>query len=97
MEGIRGPLKTILTPAVNKKEIKTKDSGFADSLKSFCRAINEDLKAADKKVQTFAAGKPMDLHEVVIATEKADLSLRFLLQIRNKLLDGYQEIMRMQF
>jgi flagellar hook-basal body complex protein FliE len=47
--------------------------------------------------EDFAIGKNNNIHEVMIAAEKAGLSLKFLMQIRNKLLDAYQEIMRMSF
>jgi len=97
MDEIRGPLSTAISPLTNKNETKAKDTGFADILKGYYQKVNKDINNADRKIETFAAGQPMDIHEVVIATEKADLSLNLLLQIRNKLLDGYQEIMRMQF
>jgi flagellar hook-basal body complex protein FliE len=97
MDGIQPTLKAVTGPSVSKRDSQAKDSRFADTLKSFYQKVNSEINAADKKAQSFAAGQPMDIHEVVIATEKADLSLRFLLQIRNKLLEGYQEIMRMQF
>lgn len=97
MDEIRGPLNTSIRPLVNKNETNPKDAGFADMLKSFCQTVNTKINTADRKMEAFATGQPMDIHEVVIATEKADLSLKFLIQIRNKLLDGYQEIMRMQF
>ena len=45
----------------------------------------------------FAVGKRQDLHEIMIASEKANLSFKFLLEIRNKLLDAYREVMRMSF
>jgi flagellar hook-basal body complex protein FliE len=60
------------------------------------KEVDEKLKAADEKVQEFALGQSQDLHEVVVASEKADISLRFLLQLRNKMLEAYQEMMRMQ-
>ena len=43
-----------------------------------------------------AAGEPVELHDVMIAMEEADLSLRLALQVRNKLVEAYQEIQRMQ-
>ena len=49
-----------------------------------------------KMGELFAAGKIDDLHTLMIETEKADLALQFTLQVRNKLLDAYNEIMRMQ-
>ena len=97
MDEIRGPLNTAIGPLANKNETKAKNSGFADILKNFYQTVNTKINTADSKIEAFATGQPMDIHEVVIATEKADLSLRFLIQIRNKLLEGYQEIIRMQF
>jgi len=44
----------------------------------------------------FALGKTDNIHQVMIAAEKADIALQFTLQIRNKILDAYNEIMRMQ-
>ncbi|MEW6667032.1 MAG: flagellar hook-basal body complex protein FliE [Thermodesulfobacteriota bacterium] len=77
------------------------DSGqgrtFLDTLKSFTGQVDQEINRANRKSEEFAVGKDYDLHEIMIATEKADLSFRLLLQIRNKLLDAYQEVMRMQF
>ena len=70
---------------------------FSETLKSFYSQVNHQMNEANQKVDAFATGKHQDLHEIMIATGKADISFRLLLQIRNKLLEGYQEIMRMQF
>jgi len=75
---------------------KNGGSDFMDIMKGLTKEVDEKLKAADQKVQQFALGQSQDLHEVVVASEKADISLRFLLQLRNKLLEAYQEMMRMQ-
>lgn len=71
--------------------------GFLETLKGFTERVDRQMQEADRKAEELAVGKPFDLHEIAIATEKADLSFRLLLQIRNKLLEAYQEIMRMQF
>ena len=70
---------------------------FKDTLKSVAMEVNRQLNEADQMSEEFALGKRNDLHEIMIATEKASISLSFLLQIRNKLLEAYQEIMRMGF
>jgi len=72
-------------------------ASFADALKGFAGQVDRQMQAANQKAEEFAVGKSFDLHEIMIATEKADISFRLLLQIRNKLLEAYQEIMRMQF
>jgi flagellar hook-basal body complex protein FliE len=70
---------------------------FSETLESFYSQVNDQINEANQKTEEFATGKHHDLHEIMIATEKASISFRLLLQIRNKLLEGYQEIMRMQF
>jgi flagellar hook-basal body complex protein FliE len=70
--------------------------GFAETLKT---ALNETNKAqieADHAVEKLNTGEAKNLHEVMISMEKADISLRMLVQMRNKVVDAYQEIMRMQ-
>lgn len=76
---------------------KVTGSEFKDTLNSLISQVNTQLIEADQMTQDFAMGKTDSLHEVMIATEKSSISLSFLLQIRNKLLEAYQEIMRMSF
>jgi flagellar hook-basal body complex protein FliE len=70
---------------------------FVDALKGFVGQVDQQIKEANQKADEFAVGKRFDMHEIVIATERADIGFRLLMQIRNKLLEAYQEIMRMQF
>lgn len=58
-------------------------------------SVNRELTEADKISQEFLTGQKHELHEVMISLEKADLSFRFMTQIRNKVLDAYNDIMRM--
>ena len=58
--------------------------------------INELQVSSDQSIQQFATGENKNLHEVMIAMEKASISFQFMSQVRNKALDAYQEIMRMQ-
>lgn len=88
------------TEKLNASAAKEAQSGggpsFQDTLKSALGDVNDALKAADAATQNFASGKAANLHEVMIAMEKADLSLRTISAVRNKVVDAYQEIMRMQ-
>ncbi|MBW1765076.1 MAG: flagellar hook-basal body complex protein FliE [Deltaproteobacteria bacterium] len=76
---------------------KRATGGFQGTLNSLISQVDRQIKEADQKAEEFAVGKRHDLHEIMIATEKSELSFKFLLQIRNKLLEAYQEIMRMHF
>ncbi len=68
---------------------------FGDLLKNYLKSVDQEQKVAEKTVDKFMAGEA-DVHQVMIALEKADLSFQLMMQIRNKLVEAYQEIMRMQ-
>lgn len=69
---------------------------FADSLKKAVNTVDSLQKDADVKMQELATGKSQNIHETMIAAEKADIALKLMVQVRNKIIDAYQEIMRMQ-
>jgi flagellar hook-basal body complex protein FliE len=76
---------------------KTAGTEFKDTLNTLMSQVNSQVQEADQMTDQFALGKTDSLHEVMVATEKSSISLSFLLQIRNKLLEAYQEVMRMSF
>ncbi len=59
--------------------------------------VNALQLQANQKVEEFATSPDKDIHGTMIALQKADVSLRMMLQVRNKLLNAYQEVTRMQF
>ena len=69
---------------------------FADSLKEAVNQVNTAQKDSDRKMQELATGKTNNIHETMIAAEKADIALRLMVQVRNKMIEAYQEMMRMQ-
>jgi flagellar hook-basal body complex protein FliE len=85
-----------IQPSLDKATLgkEKTDGNFLEDLKSFSKQVNQELQEADKMVQDFAAGKDYRLHEIMIATEKAGLSFKLLMQVRGKLLEAYKEIMR---
>ncbi len=58
--------------------------------------LNTDLNASDGMLRALAAGESVPVHDVMIAMEKARIDLQFAVEVRNRLLDGYQQLMRMQ-
>jgi len=70
-------------------------SSFADLLKQAVGDVNQLQLQAEQAGMDLAAGRVTDLHQVMIITEKADLALQMAIQVRNKVIDAYQEIMRM--
>lgn len=86
--------KLIEKEEVNKK--KDYDKQFGDVLTGFVKSVNTDQLNSKQVVADFVAGKDVELHEVMIAGEKAKTSLELLMQIRNKTVDMYKELTRMQ-
>jgi len=73
-----------------------KPDGVFNNLLTQLENVNTKLVNADQAVQQLASGQTDNLHQVMISLEQARLSFDLLLQVRNKVLDAYQEIMRMQ-
>ena len=94
---IQGNYSNFLNSTPVNKTAKENGSSFQNTLAELVTDVDKQLKETDKLTDDFAMGKNNNIHEVMIAAEKAGLSLKFLMQIRNKLLDAYQEIMRMNF
>ncbi len=69
---------------------------FIDTLKESIDKVNEIQKTADGAVEDLAVGNTQNIHSTMIAMEKADLSFQLMMQVRNKLVSAYEEIMRMQ-
>ena len=58
--------------------------------------VNDLQIQSDKSIQSLASGESKNLHEVMISMEKASISFQFMSSVRNKALEAYQEVMRMQ-
>ena len=58
--------------------------------------VNQQHSLADQNLGELMTGKTDDIHSVVLNAARADLSFRLMVEIRNKLIDAYQDVMRMQ-
>ena len=72
------------------------ETGFGDMLSKAIADTNQAQIKADQAITDASTGKGDDLHEVMISMAEADLSMRLLVQMRNKAVEAYQEIIRMQ-
>ncbi len=70
---------------------------FKDTVKQMLTDVNDQMATAQQKSQDLAIGKSHDVEGTVKAVEEAGLAMQFTLAVRNKILDAYQEIQRMQF
>ena len=69
---------------------------FGATLKEAVGKVNEMQKSADIQMQKVATGESSNISEVMIAAEKADIALKLMMTVRNKVIDAYQEVMKMQ-
>jgi flagellar hook-basal body complex protein FliE len=69
---------------------------FSAWLDEQIRATNNEVTAADDAVRRLAVGEPVNLHQVMVQLERAKLQFELVLQVRNKLLEAYQDLLRMQ-
>jgi len=79
----------------NRTSGQTGSSSFTETLQGAIREANALQNQAEEAVKNMQINNRGSIHEVIIAMEKADISFRTMLQVRNKVLDAYQEIMRM--
>ncbi|MCF6185925.1 MAG: flagellar hook-basal body complex protein FliE [Desulfobulbaceae bacterium] len=96
MQPIQGIQPTPLLNTTKNAEVTKAENSFADMLTGLVGEVDNQQKAANAAVQEVHAGGAKNLHEAMIAMEQADISIRFMVQVRNKALEAYQEIMRMQ-
>jgi flagellar hook-basal body complex protein FliE len=69
---------------------------FGNALKQAVGALQQLGGQADASSLSLAKGDPIDIHEVMLANEQASLGFSMAVQVRNKLVDAYSEVMRMQ-
>jgi flagellar hook-basal body complex protein FliE len=85
-----------LAPAWQSGLVQHSQQSFGGMLLSGVQQVDTSVTAANNAVMDFALGKDVPPHQVVMALEDARLSLQFALQVRSRLVEGYQELMRMQ-
>lgn len=75
---------------------KTGGPGFLDSLKSAIGNVNDAQREAGRAVDALMTGDTQDIHRTMVALQQADVSFQLMMQVRNKLVNAYEEIQRMQ-
>ena len=91
---IEGPLGPGRGPSAGKGVADGNE--FGNFLSEQLGEVNDLQMQADTSINELATGKSEDVHATMIAMQKADVSFRLLMAVRNKLLDAYDEVMRMQ-
>jgi flagellar hook-basal body complex protein FliE len=94
--GVTGVSNTFPTPGAKATGATSATEGFTQVFGDALSKVSDLQKQADLAIGKLATGESKGLHEVMIAMEKSSISFQFLTQVRNKALDAYHEIMRMQ-
>ncbi len=78
-------------------DLSANDTSFSKLLDQGLKRLNSKMKEADRLSLELAAGRDLDIPDVMLSITKADISFRMFVQLRNKALSAYEEIMRLQF
>jgi flagellar hook-basal body complex protein FliE len=83
-------------PDTQKSSSSAPIEGAGKFFSELVSKVNDIQVQTDTSIQGLASGQNKNLHEVMIAVEKASISFQFMSQVRNKAIEAYQEVMRMQ-
>ena len=102
LQSLYGPNGLSQTPP-SIVPLSIKDNGsareglpFTDLLKGIVEETDKQQQVADTGVKQLVTGEAESIHEVVLTTARADLAFRLMMEIRNRLIASYQDVMRMQ-
>jgi flagellar hook-basal body complex protein FliE len=94
IDDIRRQLEDIsLKSKISAPEEKPGQS-FSNVLQKALSDVNTDQLKAEQSIQDYISGKETSLHNTLISLEKADISFKLMMQVRGKLMEAYQQIMR---
>lgn len=94
IKGSIGIPETILNPQIAQP--RADKPGFNDLLNVAVKQLSETQSVSESAMMKLAAGQNIELHNVVLAAQKASLTMQLALQVKNKITEAYQEVMRMQ-
>jgi len=89
-------IEGISSPKVQKIGGDQVSQEFMKVLEEALNATNNDIKEAEGLADDFSMGRISSIHDVIVSAEKASMSLRLTMEVRNRIVDSFREIMRMQ-
>ncbi len=93
ISGISGQSQNLI-PSSNG--VKGAEKDFKDTMSDYLSDVNGLIQDAGSKAKQMVNGEITDIHDVMIAGQKASIALEMVVEIRNKLIESYHEFMRMQ-
>ena len=98
ISNINSLIPKIKVPSETGAGITQKKSGvsFEETMKKFINDVDSAQKYAGESVEKLMTGEIKDIHDVMIAVQKAGTSFELMMEMRNKMIEAYREVMRMQ-
>ncbi len=93
---LQGQFPRELQKLAEEQQPKTDGPGFGDTLKGLVENVDEMQKTAHESTRRMLTGEIEDVHQVMVAMEEAQTSFQLMMEIRNKIVEAYKEVMRMQ-
>lgn len=95
IENLTAPITPpVLTPAAPAP--RGGAGGFASALSDAIGRVDQGQKVSQESIDRLLSGEGDEVHEVALMTQRAELQFQLFLQVRNKMVQAYQEVMRMQ-
>jgi len=88
--------QTDVAKQIKKVKAQKPKSSFSETLLKSIQKVNDLQEEADKSIEELATGENRDIAQTMISIEKANISFQLMTQIRNRIVETYQEVMRMQ-
>jgi flagellar hook-basal body complex protein FliE len=89
------PIAGVALPAAPPVDSRASSGAFQEVFAGAVRSVEGMGQSASASVEQFLSGEGGELHSVILATQRAELGFDLMLQMRNKVVSAYQEIMRM--
>lgn len=96
LRGLQPAQDPELSPLRRQQEAPEAENSFSDLLTKAIQDVDSSMKESEQAVQSFVAGETENVHDVMISMQRAQVSFQMLTEIRNKAVEAYKEISRMQ-
>jgi flagellar hook-basal body complex protein FliE len=90
------PPAPIASPTLAGSILGAGSSSFGEYVKTSVESLDRMQKGAEQEIGKAVTGESQDLHRTIVALQTADLSFQLALQVRNKFINAFEEVMRMQ-
>lgn len=96
LQNIQTPQQAEVNPRHFEIEVEEGQDSFADMLTKAINGVDETMKDSEHQIENYVSGKTENVHDVMISMQRAQLSFQLMVEVRNKAIETYNEISRMQ-